>query len=733
MNLRDRLGFSAILIFTLFLFGSDALVARTNNSSSKLFPTPESLKPNVEFWKNVYAKYSERDVVIHDSYDLGIVYEVVNMDSLFRGINVSERLQWKKIERIKKGYKSILLKLSRKKKLRIESLKGKERYVASLFKGELTSKRLRKASRNIRGQNGLRERFRLGLQRSGLYLPHMEKIFQEANLPLELLAIPHVESSFNYKAYSKLGAAGIWQFTRSTGRSYMKINYEVDERLDPIRATESAALHLKRNHEKLRSWPLAVTAYNHGRNGMLRAKRKFGNNISRIVKYYRSGSFGFASRNFYAEFLAALHITQNHRDYFGEIEFHKSRDFISFKTPHYIKVSDLISKFDISLKEFAEFNPAFRPSVIYSKRRIPKDFPIRVPHRAGLDIQAVYARIPVAAKYTDQIRAKWHKVRSGENLSRIARKYRVSLGELMGANNIRNSHRIYVGQNLQIPAGRGAKQVPISIVKAEETPQLAELPDLRKTDKVSVMDVPQTLRVVNSSTDKKVADKPFFAMDPVTSVSPKPKRDERVMKKDKTLTPIEIKKLKNQVETVEEVMAMALPNHYVELTRSMGTRVVKAPVFEVLHESFRDIALPENGQVTIEPDETLGHFADWLDVPTQSLRRVNRFSYGQAIQLGQPIWLTFQNVTPEEFHRRRLEYHQGIEEDFYGNFIVDGQTIHKIRRGESIWVLCNTTFEVPYWLLKKHNPNKALLNLAAGDEIVVPLVEARSSGAILND
>ncbi|MCH6559705.1 hypothetical protein IH799_05040, partial [candidate division KSB1 bacterium] len=97
------------------------------------------------------------------------------------------------------------------------------------------------------------------------------------------------------------------------------------------------------------------------------------------------------------------------------------------------------------------------------------------------------------------------------------------------------------------------------------------------------------------------------------------------------------------------------------------------------------------------------------------------------------IWLTFQNVTPEEFHRRRLEYHQGIEEDFYGNFIVDGQTIHKVRRGESIWVLCNNTFEVPYWLLKKHNPNKALLNLAAGDEIVVPLVEARDSGAILNN
>ena len=69
MNLKDRTSFLAVLILTFFLFSSDALVAETNNSSARLFPTPESLKPNVEFWKNIYAKYSERDVVIHDSFD----------------------------------------------------------------------------------------------------------------------------------------------------------------------------------------------------------------------------------------------------------------------------------------------------------------------------------------------------------------------------------------------------------------------------------------------------------------------------------------------------------------------------------------------------------------------------------------------------------------------------------------------------------------------------------------
>lgn len=732
MNFRLSKTPFSILTLVLLLCALDAPVAQTNNYSTRLFPIPESIQPNVEFWKKIYAKYSERDVVIHDSYDLSIIYDVVNLDSLFRGINVSGRLQWKKIERIKKQYKSILIKLSRKRNLKLESLKGKERYVASLFKGQLNSKRLRSASRTIRAQTGLKERFRLGLRRSGLYLPYMRKIFQEENLPLELLVLPHVESSFNYKAYSKFGAAGIWQFTRSTGRSYMRINYEIDERLDPIRATESAARHLKRNYQKLHSWPLAITAYNHGLNGMKRAKRKFGNNIGRIVKYYRSRSFGFASRNFYSEFLAALHITYNYKDYFGEIEFDRSRDYITFKTPHYIRVKDLLSKLDVSLKEFAEFNPALRPSVLQSKRRIPKNFHIRIPHKDGLKIAEVYARISPQLKFTEQIRAKWHKVRPGENLSRIARKYRVSVSQVLAVNNIRNAHRIYVGQNLQIP-GRG-EQVPISVVKSEkisESPQLAEATALSTDEKTDILDVPQTFEVAAAVTKK--TEQPSFPIERVALMPPKPNRNDTSIEKDKKLTPIEIKEIESRVESVEEVMAMALPDHYVELTRTMDTRVVRAPKFEILHESFRDLDFPENGQVKVEPDETLGHFADWLDVPTQKLRKINRFSYGQAIELGQPLWLTFEMVTPEEFHRRRVEYHQGIEEDFYRNFTVEGEKLHRVRRGESIWVLCNRTFEIPYWLLKKYNQNQDLLNLAAGNEIVVPIVEARLDVEALDD
>ena len=124
--------------------------------------------------------------------------------------------------------------------------------------------------------------------------------------------LPHVESSFNAAAYSKVGAAGLWQFMRSTGRRYMRVDDAVDERLDPYRSTEAAAQLLAYNYRVLGSWPLALTAYNHGAAGMRRAKESVGtDDFVKINRTYNSRTFGFASRNFFPSFLAALTIDEN--------------------------------------------------------------------------------------------------------------------------------------------------------------------------------------------------------------------------------------------------------------------------------------------------------------------------------------------------------------------------------------------------------------------------------------
>ena len=173
------------------------------------------------------------------------------------------------------------------------------------------------AIEDIRFQLGQADRFRSGLIRSGAWETHIAETLANLGLPAELAVLPHVESSFNPRAYSKVGAAGLWQFMRSTGRRYMRIDAAVDDRLDPFRSTEAAAQLLAYNYRVLGSWPLALTAYNHGTAGVRHAKETLAtDDIVRIVRSYTSRTFGFASRNFYVSFLAALEIDRNPRAVF---------------------------------------------------------------------------------------------------------------------------------------------------------------------------------------------------------------------------------------------------------------------------------------------------------------------------------------------------------------------------------------------------------------------------------
>jgi len=174
------------------------------------------------------------------------------------------------------------------------------------------------AAERVRTQRGVRERYLAGLEASGAYDALFREVFRRYGLPEDLAYLPHVESSFQLNARSSAGASGMWQFMRSTGQQYMTVNAVIDERLDPVTAADGAARYLKRSYASLHSWPLALTSYNHGLGGMQRARAQFGNDMARIVEHYDGRYFGFASRNFYAQFLAARHVAQNAATYFPE-------------------------------------------------------------------------------------------------------------------------------------------------------------------------------------------------------------------------------------------------------------------------------------------------------------------------------------------------------------------------------------------------------------------------------
>jgi membrane-bound lytic murein transglycosylase D len=192
-----------------------------------------------------------------------------------------------------------------------------------MFKGQPPSA-YAMAAQDLRVQQGLAEPFRRALLRSRYYRPRMEEVFVRAGLPPELVALVSVESGFSPRVRSSAGALGIWQFTRSTGREFLKITRYRDDRLDPVRSTQAAAQLLEANYQALGSWPLAITAYNYGTAGTERAAAECGSDYMKIVKSYNGPHFGFAVKNYYAEFLAADQVQRDEEKYFPGIQYEEA-------------------------------------------------------------------------------------------------------------------------------------------------------------------------------------------------------------------------------------------------------------------------------------------------------------------------------------------------------------------------------------------------------------------------
>ncbi len=276
------------------------------------FPRPKTIEPNVDFWVNVFTNYSVRDFALVDRDKILRVYQVFHLPG--DGSPSREEVDWVNAY-LKAKYGDILERLAEGR----APITYDERRVADMFKGEPLSA-YSVAEQNLRVQEGLRERFREGLVRSRYYRPTMERIFRQAGLPPELVTLAQVESGFQTRAKSTAGACGIWQFTRATGKKYMKVSRYRDDRLNPIRSTEAAAKLLRSNYDLLGDWPLAITAYNYGTGGIARAADLYAGDYAKMIEHYNGPHFGFAVKNYYAEFLAAMDVYEHEDTYFPGID-----------------------------------------------------------------------------------------------------------------------------------------------------------------------------------------------------------------------------------------------------------------------------------------------------------------------------------------------------------------------------------------------------------------------------
>jgi membrane-bound lytic murein transglycosylase D len=412
------------------------------------FPMPACLKPAVDFWSNAFSAWPMNQVALHDDEYLGVVYRLLDIPGeAGEGLTSGQR-QWIRSQEVilAQNLEEIASDLSAGR-----ALSSEQRHLLNSI--EQGNGKIDGAAERVRSQRGVRERFLRGLEASGAYLDLFRQAFRAQGLPEDLAFLPHVESSFCNGARSSVGAAGMWQFMPSTGRLFMTINASVDERLNPATAARSAARYFGDIYRKLESWPLVITSYNHGVGGMCRAQDQFGNDFGRIVQQYDSPSFGFASRNFYAEFLAARRIAKSPEKFFPEgVHFHTSLSIKPWTLNRSMYSRDISRHLGVATSTLAGLNPGWTNIALMSKKPLPAGVTVWVP--AGRSIEDLpEPPETVLAEARPASPQRKHRIAKGETLWSISRRYGVSLDALKKENGITARTRIVPGDELSLPDG----------------------------------------------------------------------------------------------------------------------------------------------------------------------------------------------------------------------------------------------------------------------------------------
>ncbi len=292
-------------------------------------------------------------------------------------------------------------------------------------------------------QNRGREITERGLRRIGRYRRNFQRIFEEEGVPQDLIYLAHVESLFNPFARSRARAVGIWQFVRGTAQSNgLTVDWWVDERRDVEKSTRAAARHLRELYERFQDWYLVLAAYNGGPNRVARILRRHGPMDFWIMA--RKRLLPRETRNYVPSVLAAI-LIYNQPDHYGfEVEPEAETAFAEVTLDYQVDLRVVAEILDGSLEDLLTLNPELRRAVT------PFDsegYVLRVPEGKAEALSAGLSELPPEKR----IRVQHHRVRGGETLSQIARRYATSVTAIAQANRIRNVHRLRLGQDLIIP------------------------------------------------------------------------------------------------------------------------------------------------------------------------------------------------------------------------------------------------------------------------------------------
>jgi membrane-bound lytic murein transglycosylase D len=339
-----------------------------------------------------------------------------------------------------------------------------------------------------------------------------------------------------------------------------------------------------------------------------------------------------------------------------------------------------------------------------------------------------------------------YRVRRGDTIGIIARRFGTSEAELVAENNLRNRHQIAVGQRLRLPGA-----APLVVAAATPSTPTAQVGDLAGESAALRVDAAEpraetTMWVAVEPPEKAIARPPSTTGEQPASDAPTPRPAPAVAPRPETIeeafAPIAVTE-----ENGEAGDAAAAPTRSIVMPpppsalddngngngngggagRDAATPAVATPGFDPHSPDPSDYAVTPDQWITVQAEETLGHYAEWLEVRTSRLRQLNRMSANTPLATGHRARLDFSRVSPETFEQRRLEYHQTLQAEFFASFVVSGTETHVLQNGETIWILARDKFEVPIWLLRQYNPDLDFGALQAGATMIVPLIEPHPS------
>ena len=716
-----------------FIVSLIILVSLSGLVQAQVLPRPAAIQPAVDFWTRIYTEVSTQQGLLHDRDNLGVVYETLSFD-----VNLWHPARERKIKARRAHYRAILASLANGKRT---SLSDEEQRVLSLWPADVSNSRLRQAANGIRFQLGQSNRFRRGLERSGAWEPHMRDILAQMGLPKQIAALPHVESSFNPDAYSRVGAAGIWQFTRPTGRRFMRVDHIVDERMDPFTATVAAGRLLKHNYSVTHDWALAITAYNHGLAGIRRAARRVDSeDIAEIIARYNGRNWGFASRNFYPAFLAAVEVDENAHHYFDDLELEPALDTSTIELPFYTTIDAVIEAFDVDLQTLKLLNRGLREPIWTGDKYLPRGYSLRLPESSNSELQTALAQVAADSRFYAQVPDRFHTVARGETLSTIAARHGTSVRELMVMNTLRSAHHVRAGATLRLPvdgsdmAERDTWRVTpgdtLSSIANEVGMKTSDLAAANGLSENPVLQPGDVLRVDGQPVASLAADKkPAVDDTPAITAAEPPPLLSQTTAADRPAARVPV--LDNTY--IKATSTAALPS--ISSSTPSERPIPGAEVFPSAKEEKSagvdlsadpsDYTVAANNTIEIQAEETLGHYAEWLDIRASDLRRINNLRYGTPLVIGERLKLTFREVDRDDFEQRRREFHGRLQSAFFENHQISGSEDYIVKRGDSLWSLTQPRTDIPLWLMRQYNPDVDFSRLRPGDSLQRPLIETR--------